>query len=513
MIRRISLRTRVTLFVTATFAVALILGAYAALDRVESSLVADTRATAEQLLGDYLENITSGSAAVGIDEQTGAQFFYRDNDGEVLSEQEYFALLAAEVANDLRDAEIDRGLEVFEVVPTDPDRVGSIGGLEPPPLLGGEVSVEWFEGVTILETGILLDVSGEPVTFSVGPVAQGRPEIVEMGDDVVALVQQLEFSDGRSFSVGVSNSLEPIRDSLDAFARVVWLAVPILLLLVAAMTWLAATRALAPVQGISDRARAISAERLAERVPVPDTNDEIHELAQTVNGMLERIEASQSRQRQLVSDASHELRSPVAASRVQLEVAAAANDLDTWKSTAATVLAEQERLSQLIDDLLVLSRLDEGLATPDETVNLADVIDDELGRPHRFPVSLVTEREGRALVDGDSRLLARLFRNLVDNAARHADGTVDVHLLQTAGEVIVHVDDDGPGVPDSAHATIFDRFTRVDEARQRDDRGGGLGLAIVREVAEAHGGSVACERADLGGARFTVTLPRSKAAA
>lgn len=502
MMRRLSLQARLTIFVTATFALAVVAGAATAMNRIESTLVADTKASAEQVLGDYLDTINGGVATVGVvDENVGTQFFYRDATGDAITERQYYELLTRSLEAEFQALFDDDLLSATVIEPFDP--IGQ------PPTTTNQ-ALDAFGFIDVAPNGQLLDgvaVQDSTAVSFLGPSTSGAPTAVALGTDVVAVSQTLTFVDGSTVEVGVSAPLQPVTDSLDTFARVVWMAVPLLIAVVAGVTWLATNRALGPVHGISARARAISADRLSERVPVPASQDEIRELAETVNGMLDRIEASQQRQRRLVSDASHELRSPVAASRAQLEVALAGNDVGDWRRTALTVLQEQEHLSTLVDDLLMLSRLDEGEFHPTQHVDVAELIDAEAARPRPLRPH-VSRRPGLdASVPGDARLVERLLRNLVDNAVRHADGEVAISVQRTTDAVIVHVDDDGPGVAEAHRHAVFERFTRLDEARDRDRGGAGLGLSIVHEVATAHGGAVSCGEAPLGGARFTVLLP------
>lgn len=512
---RLGLRARLTLFVTATFAATVIAGAWVAIERVEASLIADTRSSAEQVLGDYLDSINGGNAAVGVvDEQAGTQFFYRDASGEPIDERAYFSLIATAIDAEFA-ALIDAGVITGGVSEA---LAGSVLlGPDGEPLNPAEVEELERRGelpvpvdplsIDVLDNGELATADGVAIQFMTTPLPSGEPEAVDLGTDVVAVSQTLVFGDGTSVDVGVSSPLQPVTESIDAFTRVVWIAVPLLVAAIGGVTWLATSRALGPVRGISAQARAITADRLSERVPVPDTEDEVHELAVTVNGMLDRIEASQQRQRRLVSDASHELRSPVAASRAQLEVALAANDVGDWRRTAITVLAEQQQLSDLVDDLLTLSRLDEGEFRPSPAIDLAELAANEAGRPRPLRPVVRTRSGLEASIVGDGRLLERMLRNLVDNAVRHADATVELSVRRTTDAVVVHVDDDGPGVAETHRHAVFERFTRLDEARHRDRGGSGLGLAIVREVASVHGGTVSCGDAPLGGARFTVVLP------
>jgi signal transduction histidine kinase len=228
-----------------------------------------------------------------------------------------------------------------------------------------------------------------------------------------------------------------------------------------------------------------------------------------MNDMLSRLQRAQQVERQLVADASHELRSPVAASRAQLEVALAHPEAADWAATARVVLDEQLHLGHVIENLLALSRIDEQGVGAVTDVDLEELVSAEAARPHAKPVLAVAPRPVR--IEGNPALVARAVRNLVDNAVRHAATGVTISLRPpgagSPASAAVVVDDDGPGVPADQRIRIFDRFTRLDSARRKDDGGTGLGLAIAREVARAHNGSISCEDAPGGGARFVLHLP------
>jgi signal transduction histidine kinase len=359
--------------------------------------------------------------------------------------------------------------------------------------------------IGVAPTGEFVVGDGQVVRFSLAPTAVGEPTAVDRGDGVVAVAQTFELGDGTQLRVGVSSPLQPVTDGLDALRALLWIGIPLLTAAVAVITWLAATRALRPVHAITVQAQAISASNLADRVPVPASRDEVHDLATTVNEMLGRLDTSHRRQRQFVADASHELRSPVAASRVQLEVALANPDAADWPTTAEAVLTEQRQLGRLVDDLLALGRLDEdGIGTTVD-VDFDELVVQEAARSQRVPVVVVACEPVRLLAN--PQLLTRVVRNVIDNAARHAATEVRVELRASAGRAELTVDDDGHGVAPAERERIFERFTRLDEARTRNDGGAGLGLAIAREVARAHGGDVICEAAPMGGARLVVTLP------
>ncbi|HEX8804052.1 MAG TPA: HAMP domain-containing sensor histidine kinase, partial [Acidimicrobiales bacterium] len=296
--------------------------------------------------------------------------------------------------------------------------------------------------------------------------------------------------------------VDEVERSLDAVRRALLLGLPGLVVLVAAVAWAVVGRALRPVEAIRAEVEAISASTMHRRVPEPGTADEIGRLARTMNAMLARLEGSAARQRQFVSDASHELRSPVAAIRIDLEVALREGDAADWPGVARSVLDEEGRLEDLLSDLLTLAADDEGPAVrpPATPVDLLALARADAARGRRVPVE-VAGPGGTAAGAADQ--LARVVANLVDNAARHARSAVRV----TVAPGRLTVDDDGPGVPPDQREVVFERFTRLDAARTRDGGGAGLGLAVVRSIVTRHGGTVAIADAPAGGARVTVTLP------
>jgi signal transduction histidine kinase len=311
-------------------------------------------------------------------------------------------------------------------------------------------------------------------------------------------------------TVVVARSLEAVGEATGAVAGLLAVGLPLLLAVVAVTTWIVVGRALAPVEAIRTEVDAISAANLQRRVPDPPADDEIGRLARTMNRMLARLEQAQARQRRLVSDASHELRSPVAAIRQHAEVALAHPDRTTVGELAGTVLAEDLRLQRLAEDLLLLTRADEHtLALRRRPVDLDDLVLAEARRLRgatRLRVDTTAVSAGR--VAGDAAALRRMVRNLADNAARHADGRLALSVAERDGVVRLEVEDDGPGIPVADRERVFERFIRLDDARARDDGGSGLGLAIVTELVAAHGGTVAIDSSSLGGARVEVTLPR-----
>jgi signal transduction histidine kinase len=341
------------------------------------------------------------------------------------------------------------------------------------------------------------DAAGETL-----PAADGPTTVDVDGDRYVVVGDDLD--EGR-LVVGV-----PYDDQEEALATVALLlvvAVPLLAALVGLVTWIVVGRALAPVERIRAEVDGITGDRLDRRVPVPDSGDEVAGLAATMNGMLERLDASARAQRRFVSDASHELRSPLATIRQHAELARSHPDALSVTELADTVHDEGLRLQGLVDALLVLARLDEGAPVAHDAVDLDDLVLAEASRLRGAGMTVDASGIGPARVGGDPRLLGRVTRNLADNARRHAAGRVAFTLAERGDEVRLSVEDDGAGIPEAERERVFDRFVRLDEARARDAGGSGLGLAIVRAVVEASGGRITVGESRWGGARFDVVLP------
>jgi signal transduction histidine kinase len=285
---------------------------------------------------------------------------------------------------------------------------------------------------------------------------------------------------------------------------------PAALLLASLIGYLVAMAALRPVERMRVRANAISDRRLGERLPVPPTRDEIGRLGETLNAMLERIEAGVRRERGFLADASHELRLPLSLLRAEVDLALEtphSNDelLDALRSVAQ----EADRLSQLAEDLLLLNRIDEGLLViRRETIDLEEVLDGVAIRFERraSEAERQIETDGGSLrVSVDRLRLEQALGNLVENALRYGSGTVRLFGVEGPAGVEIHVTDEGDGFPPAFTSRAFDRFSRVDEARRGG--GAGLGLAIVKAVAEAHGGTVVAANKPEGGAGISLIVP------
>ena len=308
--------------------------------------------------------------------------------------------------------------------------------------------------------------------------------------------------------VYVATSLESVDETIATVGTALAVGLPPLLAVLALTTWILLGRALHPVEAIRAEVAEISERALDRRVPVPPTPDEIGRLARTMNATLDRLQTASERQRTFVADASHELQSPLAAFRAQLEVALAHPATTDWPATASDLLADSQRLERLVRDLLFLARADDAPApSPAGPVDLDDIVFDEAKRLRATTRTQVdTSRVSGALLHGSRDELTRLTRNLLENAERHATSAVRIQLTSYDHKVQLVVEDDGPGIPIDQRQVIFDRFARLDGARARDSGGTGLGLAIVKSIVERHGGSVAVEDGH-DGARFVVQLP------
>ncbi|WP_166671166.1 sensor histidine kinase [Cryobacterium psychrophilum] len=313
--------------------------------------------------------------------------------------------------------------------------------------------------------------------------------------------------------VYVATSTLQVDAAVGNLAALFGVGLPLVLLIVVWALWRAVGQVIRPVDAIRRRASSIGGEDLSQRVPVPERSDEIASLAVTMNEMLERLEGAALRQRQFVGDASHELRSPLAALQVQVEVALAHPEDPGSALILEDVHGQVVRMSALIADLLFLARSAEG--APRRATSLVDLDDLVLSEMQRL-----RELGGRAVeldgvraarVEGSERDLARLLRNLGDNARDHARSLVSIRLTTTEKWAEFSVTDDGDGIRAEDRDRVFERFTRLDDARSRTVRGGGagVGLSIVRQIVRDHHGTITIEDRPDGqaGAVFLVRLP------
>ena len=360
-----------------------------------------------------------------------------------------------------------------------------------------------------------VNISGELSLASKIPVSETvafytRSDL-PAGDSDFRVVGLRVQSTAGGFTIFSGVSLEPVVNGINSLRNSLLIAMPILLLLVGAFTWIAVGMAFRPVEDITRMVFEITAEDLHRRVPQPNSNDEISYLAKTMNNMLERLENSDQEQRSFIGDVSHELRSPLAGMQAQLEVHLMHPETAPPGQVVNEVLEEVSRMNQLINDMLLLATVEEQkISTSFEYFSLDEVVLREVKKVDGFiPLTINISNVHPVEVFGSERHLARLLRNLLENAARFATANVSVSLTMTASGAQLRIDDDGPGIPMAQRESVFHRFTRLDESRTRSDGGVGLGLAIVRKIADIHGVTVHIED-NHPGAAFIVNFKNAE---
>ncbi|WP_028049099.1 ATP-binding protein [Cellulomonas sp. URHD0024] len=318
-------------------------------------------------------------------------------------------------------------------------------------------------------------------------------------DDEARIAVRSSTYRGEPVTVVATVPITEVQSVLDALRLALVMVVPVLTLLLGLVVWLILGRALRPVEELRRGAAQVASTGGPGSLPVPRRDDELGALARTLNSMLDRLEAGAARQRRFVADAAHELRSPLATLRASIEVARLHPESYDTAELASDLEAEVLRMQALVDDLLLLARV--GSAPSARTdVDLAAVVRDVVPMT---AVALVVDGSGRAFAA--EALVGRVVRNLVDNALRHATAQVRV----TVADGLVVVDDDGAGLAEQDYERVFERFVRLDDARERDAGGSGLGLAIAREVAREQGGDIRLSRSPLGGLRAELRVPVS----
>lgn len=361
---------------------------------------------------------------------------------------------------------------------------------------------------------------GEIVAFD-GPAAHGLADAtVEAPDDRGVTID----IDGEPHRVvidrfvsgnGVGHVLlaEPrdeLDDSVAELANSLQWVVPITLIALTALIWWLVGWAMRPLERMRRDVDGIGIRQLDHRVTVPPSGDEVSQLGATLNRMLGRLEHGVRRRQRFIADAAHELRTPLARMRADVE----ADVLDAGSVATRTVPTQLEEivtLQEMIDDILLLARSDAATTDiPRVPIDLDEVVLNEVRAARTTSASTATIDTGNvsaAQVLGVQPELRRVVRNLLDNGLRHAATTVKIGLGEHDGRAILTVEDDGPGIPDERRAEVFERFRRIERGSAAHLSGSGLGLAIVAEVTERHDGTVAIEDSPLGGARFTLTYP------
>jgi signal transduction histidine kinase len=369
------------------------------------------------------------------------------------------------------------------------------------------------------DTGRVVAASADadPARPATGPLGVGSPQRFRTVADPTSrtgefrLLARRVASGAGPATLVVGKNLDDVNESVRVLTLSLTVSIPLIVAMLAVLLWWVTGRVLRPVESIRAEAASIQGTELDRRLPVPPSDDEISRLSRTMNALLDRVEHATRQQRMFVADASHELRGPLTRIRSDLEVSLAHPGTVEPQTLYRSLLADAAELQQLVDDLLYLARSDSGAVDPPRApVDLDDLVLDEarrLVRPGRLRVDISTVSAARVL--GDARQLARAIRNLAGNAERHARSVVSFELREYDGHSELVVADDGPGIPAEFHAAVFERFTRLDEARSRDAGGSGLGLAIVRDIVTRHGGTIAIASSDGQGARFVITLPRA----
>ena len=345
--------------------------------------------------------------------------------------------------------------------------------------------------------------------------AAARPLVLSrvrspFGEDWARIRATPVAAQGRRLIVVVGATLEQRDQALQDLRTLLLLVGAGALLLASLAGYVAVRRALRPVELMTRRARGIQAASLAQRLPVPPTGDELTRLGQTLNAMLDRLEAGFARERALVDDASHELRSPLTILKGELDLALRdASTVEQFRDAVAAAAEEADRVVAVAEDLLILARADQGQLSVEPTAFGAHDLLQQVAE--RFSLRAT---EGGVTIDvaGDSQLvlhadhagIARAVSNLVENALRYG-GRHIVLSAESAGAAVIRVSDDGPGFPVDFLPHAFERFSRADEARGRG--GSGLGMSIAEAIAQAHGGSARAVNRPGGGAEVTITLP------
>lgn len=341
-----------------------------------------------------------------------------------------------------------------------------------------------------------------PVSTRTGlPIADG-------GQSFRVVVEPATLPGGPG-SVYVATSLGQVDTTVARLGVLLAVGLPLLLVVVTGTTWRAVGRGLAPVERIRASADAISGASPGARVPVPPTHDEIARLAGTMNEMLTRLDETAGRQREFVGDASHELRSPLAALRTEIDVARAHPDRELAVEILDSLSTQTDRLGDLLEDLLFLARTDEGHAQLRHVpVDLDELVLAEARRLRALGVTVVVDGPDAARVLGSVGELTRALRNLGDNARVHARTRVTLGLRTGAGRATLSVSNDGPGIDPRDRERVFDRFARLERSRPRipaHGGGAGLGLAITRQIARRHHGDAAVVPG--GQTSFALSLP------
>ena len=304
----------------------------------------------------------------------------------------------------------------------------------------------------------------------------------------------------------VINQIVAAGNSLSDLLEIV---LPILAIVLAGLIWLVVGRAMKPVEVVRRSVAEISAKNLDERVPSPKSGDELDRLVGTMNLMLQRLQAAIKRERRFIADASHELRSPIAAIRGALETGD--QTVDGLQHSHRMALSALQRLDVMAEGLLVLDSIaGDRDRPPRRPIDLDELVLAQVAQLRKAtPLAIDASKVSGGQVLAREVDMMRIIENLSSNAVRHAESRIEYTVTERDDQVWLAVADDGPGIPEAMRDTVFERFARIDSTRNRANGGTGLGLAIVSEVVRGYGGGVWIEAAGGHGARFVVRLPAS----
>lgn len=355
---------------------------------------------------------------------------------------------------------------------------------------------------------------GVPARLKTSP----KFSIVWFGRTPLRLYSAMFENQGRQLTIQVAEDLDDYFEATARYELLLFIGIPVLLVAATAGGYWLSTRALAPVDQITSAAQSISPSDLSGRVMVPETRDELQRLAQTLNAMLQRIEAAFRRITQFTADASHELRTPISLIRTRAEVTLRkSRDNQEYRNALHEILEESERISRLIENLMLLARTDIGTeALHFKQINVCEIAQRAstqgkiLADARQIQWSeIIPELPLWVTADPDS--LGRLLLILVDNAIKYTPirGSVSICVIKSNGHVQIEVRDTGIGITESDLPHVFERFYRADSARSRDSGGAGLGLSIGQWIAKAHLGDITVQSSPERGSAFLLKLPLS----
>ena len=359
-----------------------------------------------------------------------------------------------------------------------------------------------------------------PESESLARRAENRIVSVPTGWSALRVLSGRSTISGKPVVLQVARSEAAMRRDLRNLGIVLVLGLPLGVAAAGLGGYSLARRALAPVDRMAERARSITAERLSDRLPIDNPNDELGRLASVFNETLSRLGSSFEQMRRFTADVSHEIRTPLTAIRTVGEVGLRQPHGEaSYRGIIGSMLEEADRLSSLVDRLLTLSRAEAGLARLSiEVVDLRALAEDvasQLGvLAEEKRQSVTIEPCGRPLLFADRVVLRQSLINLVDNAIKHSPvgGEIRIRVADSGGAVVIDVSDTGPGIPTELQNRIFDRYYRAGGSRAGEGGGTGLGLAIAKWAVEANGGQLSLESAGDTGSTFRITLPRTSAA-